>query len=689
LQERFALDRGAGDARGYARARPQRLAPACVLSAKARLSKTREPIISERQADARPPRRRAWIAKHRGRRAPLAWGVALAIASALIAGLAAPSALAGQPLSWSAQAIPGAGALSAISCPTESLCVAVDASGRALRTLDPTAAVPSWGAVAVTGTPLSAVSCASATLCVAVGGHGAFTSGDGGASWSPPASIDPEGTLTSVVCPAASLCVAVDQAGRAFATNGPGSASWPSFEIDPANHLQAVSCSSASSCVTVDTAGRAFGTQSPTSGVWPGRPIDAFALNAVSCSPSGPCVAVDAKGNALVSADAGSAASTWSSTPIDAGRSLGAISCASSGLCVALDEHQAFASDNALAAIPSWTASNADAAALTGISCLPAGLCVAVDAAGRAISGRVPPPLVSTSPPAEAGANEATLAGVIDPHDGALTSCTFEYGSSAAYGQSVPCAALPAAAGGAQIVTATIAGLAPNTTYHYRLLAANLGGAATGSDQTLTTAVSSAVARVTPHPSIHGTPAVASHLSCQSGVPSGSARLSYAWLRDLIPIPRATGSSYTVTGADSGHHLQCEVTASNAGGTVTARSAFVTIPVQGVVAAAGETVVGRARYVKGAVRVPIRCSVQASSGCRISIRVIGVGRTAVLLGGTRVRLTRGQHRTVLAPLNANGRRLAAHGHNPTVRLTVTGTVIGVIEASLSRQRVRL
>jgi hypothetical protein len=111
--------------------------------------------------------------------------------------------------------------------------------------------------------------------------------------------------------------------------------------------------------------------------------------------------------------------------------------------------------------------------------------------------------------------------------------------------------------------------------------------------------------------------------------------------------------------------------------------------VQGVVAAAGETVVGRARYAKGAVRVPIRCSVQASSGCRISIRVIGVGRTAVLLGGTRVRLTRGQHRTVLAPLNANGRRLAAHGHNPTVRLTVTGTVIGVIEASLSRQRVRL
>jgi hypothetical protein len=401
-------------------------------------------------------------------------------------------------------------------------------------------------------------------------------------------------------------------------------------------------------------------------------------------------VAVDGSGNALASADPSSPGATWSSTPI-AGGALGAVSCASSGLCVAVDEHgAAYASDNPTATVPAWSASSADSGAkLTGISCLPGGLCAAVDALGRSLSGRVPPPEVFTSPPAEVSDIAATLSGVVNPRDAALGACTFEYGSSVAYGASVPCASGPSPGGGAQIVTAAIAGLQPNTSYHYRLLASSLSGGNAGTDQTFTTAVSALVARVSPHPSIHGTPAVGSRLSCSSGVPSGAARLTFAWLRDLIPIPRASSSSYTVAGADAGHHLQCEVTASNAGGTVTARSAFVTIPVQGVVAAAGETVVGKARFGKGGVRVPIRCSSQASSGCRIVIRLSALTRAHAVLGSARVRLARGQHRTVFVPLNPTGRRLVAHAHHPAASLTVTGTVIGVIEAILSQQRVRL
>src|SRR5207245_2229262 len=202
---------------------------------------------------------------------------------------------------------------------------------------------------------------------------------------------------------------------------------------------------------------------------------------------------------------------------------------------------------------------------------------------GRFLSGRVPAPAVATALPAEVTQTTATLSGVVNPFDATLGACTFEYGTGPGYGQSVPCASPPAPAGGAQVVAAPLAGLAPNATYHYRLLASSLGGSAAGADQTFTTAVSGSVPLVFPHPSIHGTPAVGSRLSCQSGTPAGAARLSYAWLRDLIPIPRASSSSYTVTGSDSGHHLQCQVTASDAGGSVTARSAFVTIPVQGVV----------------------------------------------------------------------------------------------------------
>src|SRR6202040_914844 len=89
----------------------------------------------------------------------------------------------------------------------------------------------------------------------------------------------------------------------------------------------------------------------------------------------------------------------------------------------------------------------------------------------------------------------------------------------------------------------------------------------------------------------------------------------------LVPIPRATSSAYTVAGADSGHHLQCQGTASDPRGTATPRRAFASIPVQGVVAAAGETLIGGARYRKGALRVPVLCSAHASSGCRIAIRL--------------------------------------------------------------------
>jgi hypothetical protein len=604
-----------------------------------------------------------------------------------LAALATPDARAAYPLSWSSVAT-GAGPLSAISCPSESLCVAVESGGRILRTLDPAAPTPSWGTAFVAEPGLKSVSCTTQGLCVAVGGHEgheAFTSHDSGASWSPAPAADTKGALTGVAC-VGPLCVAVDSAGRALATENPGASNWPASEIDPGTSLQSVACSTASSCVAVDAAGRAFGSERPLSGAWAHRRIGVAPLAAVSCAPSGPCAAVDGEGDALVSANAASPGSTWLSTPVT-GSALGAVSCAASGLCVAVDEHgDAFASDNPLSAVPTWSVSStAGGASLTGVSCVAGGICTAVDAAGRAWEGRLPPPEVATAPPAEASASEATLAGVVNPHDALLTSCTFEYGASAAYGQSVPCASLPAAAGGPQVITATIGGLQPNTTYHYRLLAGSLTGLREGADQTFTTAVSSAVARVTPHPSIHGTPAVGSHLTCSSGVASGSARVSFVWLRDLIPIARATGPAYTVAGTDSGHHLQCEVTASNAGGTVSARSTFVTIPIQGVVAAAGETVVGTARSVRGGVRIPVRCSLQ-SAGCRISIR-LRAGHSTI--GSLRTKLARGQHRNLVVRLNSAGRRLAAHAHRAVALLTVTGTVIGVIEALLSRQRVRL
>jgi hypothetical protein len=635
-----------------------------------------------------PPHGRGPVARaHRLARAGVATcAVALAVA------LSPCSAFGAATLSWSApQSLPGEHPRG-ISCPSESLCVIVDGSGNVLASTDPLAAAPGWSVVfSSPGHEFTAVSCASPALCVAVDSAGEAVVSSRPAvagSWSA-SSVDGGKALTGVSCPANSMCAAVDEAGRELGLLAGG---WPAAEIDPGNHLKSVSCAGALSCVAGDASGNAFGSESPSGGVsaWYRRGVDpGQSLNAVSCAPNGPCVAVDGAGNALASSDAARGGATWSSTPVT-NVHLQAISCDAAGLCVAGDENGiAWASDNPASALPGWGFSGTGIGPLTGIVCLPGGACLAIDSAGRLAQGRVPAPEAFISPPLQAGEISATLLATVNPNDAQLATCAFEYGETPQYGQTVPCAAAPLPAGGPQAVTAQVGGLVANTLYHYRIVASSLGGARASADAVFATAVNSQVAIVTPHPAIHGTPAVGSRLSCSSGTASGAAQLTFAWLRDLVPIPRATSSAYTIAGADSGHHLQCQVTASNPGGTATARSAFVTVPVQGVVAAAGETLVGRARYRKGALRVPVLCSAQAFSGCRIALRLSTTAGRPLTLAAARVRLARGQHRTLAVGLSSAGKRLVKARRRVVAQLAVSGTVIGVIEALLSRQRVRL
>ena len=70
---------------------------------------------------------------------------------------------------------------------------------------------------------------------------------------------------------------------------------------------------------------------------------------------------------------------------------------------------------------------------------------------------------------------------------GLSTSVSFEYGTTASYGTAV--AASPGIVTGtaATAVSATLTGLAPGTTYHYRVKGVNSGGASNGTDQTFTT----------------------------------------------------------------------------------------------------------------------------------------------------------------------------------------------------------
>src|SRR5437016_6238620 len=97
------------------------------------------------------------------------------------------------------------------------------------------------------------------------------------------------------------------------------------------------------------------------------------------------------------------------------------------------------------------------------------------------------PASVKTAAASSLTQTSATLNATVNPNGGAVSDCRFEYGSTSAYGSSVPCASLPGSGTAAVAVSAEVEGLSPNTTYHFRIVASNEGGRGSGSDQGLTT----------------------------------------------------------------------------------------------------------------------------------------------------------------------------------------------------------
>ncbi|MCB8955229.1 MAG: hypothetical protein H6529_01960 [Nocardioides sp.] len=83
-------------------------------------------------------------------------------------------------------------------------------------------------------------------------------------------------------------------------------------------------------------------------------------------------------------------------------------------------------------------------------------------------------------------------------------------------------------------------------------------------------------------PTISGTAAIGSTLTCNQGTWSGSGptnpiSFAYRWNRDGAAISGATSTTYTVTSADDGARLTCTVRATNNKGSTEATSASVTV----------------------------------------------------------------------------------------------------------------
>ena len=96
-------------------------------------------------------------------------------------------------------------------------------------------------------------------------------------------------------------------------------------------------------------------------------------------------------------------------------------------------------------------------------------------------------PAVHTDSAGEIAQTHATLNAVVNPDGGELSDCTLEYGPTSSYGASASCSPQPGAGDTPTTVSATVSGLAANTTYHYRITATNISGTGTGADQTFKT----------------------------------------------------------------------------------------------------------------------------------------------------------------------------------------------------------
>ncbi len=237
----------------------------------------------------------------------------------------------GRASAWRAVSVPAR--LASVSCATVRLCVAAGGSGRVTLSTTPTARTSgSWSTYTVpTSVPsecgkdgpgsdcvadLTGISCPTASLCVAVdsadnseGDVIVSTDPTGGASTWKFARIDTANGFSDVSCPTASLCVAVDFAGNRYVSQRPAgeAGAWrftrARFPANIGESLPQVSCGSTKLCVeTVGDAANVSATPAARSPWLLTRiiPPRNQGVQSISCAKPALCVAADDSGHVVV-----------------------------------------------------------------------------------------------------------------------------------------------------------------------------------------------------------------------------------------------------------------------------------------------------------------------------------------------------------------------------------------------------
>jgi hypothetical protein len=290
---------------------------------------------------------------------------------------------------WSTPSKIGATGLAAMSCTSETSCVAVEGDGRRSEAL--TYNGHGWSAPSgVADRSLVGLSCVGRSFCIAVSGNGSAIK-YGSHGWGAAKTIDRDGGgLNAVSCVSRSFCVATDGFGGVLTYNG---RSWAksreiASEADSATTwfgLVSVSCVSKSFCAAVESEV----DQTPQENtedvgnlyVYNGRRWRADGYDgsggplAVSCGSRSFCVMTDDSGDRLVYNGHG-----WGGTT-----AMGAadVSCPTRSFCAAVGTGIATTYDGRSWATPDVLGSTGPP---TSISCAAASFCVGVDAGGDAFT---------------------------------------------------------------------------------------------------------------------------------------------------------------------------------------------------------------------------------------------------------------------------------------------------------------
>jgi hypothetical protein len=453
----------------------------------------------------------------------------------------------------------------------------------------------SSGQVAGFGEAQATVVCTGPGACVAVGHYITEANGEElmvvtetGGVWSRASKVqlpanaasNPQARLRAVACPTAGSCVASGEylnesdhweAVIATETNG----SWgPARDIElpesassePTSSLGSVACSAVGSCVAIgEYSNGSVGAQeamvvSETSGSWDrasqlelpankGSTPRSY-LHSVVCVASGPCVAAgvytDSSNDreAMVAEETGGSwdsaseiappANAASNPSVDFGVAASSMVCPASGSCVViLGYTDGAGGEEAMVAegtggswgpaseitLPVNVASNPHAALYP--ACPASGACVAI---GQYTD--------------EGGDREVIVAEGID-------------------GQWGPASAIAAPANAAtrsEVIVGEVQCPASGACIAFGEFKDNVG--VTQGMEVMT------VPGITLAPIVTGTAKVGQVLTCSEGTWTGSpVSYAYKWLRDGIAIGGAESNTYTVTAADEGHRISCEVTA--------------------------------------------------------------------------------------------------------------------------------